>query len=97
MKELPNKLSLEWGYQIKEYNEKLEDLTQEEMIEYKDSYEWECKEYSVDFLEWLGYCSEEAFIEYEAIYLIYDSYEERERALEEFYQKYPKCLDDEMQ
>lgn len=85
--------------EIEEYNEfedkkiKLEDLTQEEMIEYKDSYEWECKEYSVDFLEWLGYCSEEAFIEYETIFHVYDSYEERNSALEEFYQKHPMCLD----
>lgn len=88
----------DWWLQakIEEYNEKLEDLTQDEMIEYKDWYESECKEYSVDFLEWLGYCSEEAFIEYEAIYLIYDSYEERKGPLEEFYQKYPMCLDDGM-
>lgn len=53
--------------EIEEYNKfedkkiKQEDLTQEDMIEYKGSYEWECKKYSVDFLEWLGYCSEEAY------------------------------------
>jgi hypothetical protein len=88
---------------IKEYNEEYhentvyEELTESDLQYYKEWYETEKAQYSVGFMEWIGFHSEEAYIDYECIKLRLASQptnkEEESKAFEVFYEKYPEEID----